>query len=110
MATFWVDDLDVLLWPRKQADGDPGLAEDDDSGDDDGVAPVAFALAAVIIVKVTWKRANTGARIGAILACLVFFWLAVALVNARSAAMMATGTASGFSQLVTGVGRFVGAL
>ena len=73
------------------------------------MAPVAFALAAVIIVKVTWKRANTGARIGAILACLVFFWLAVALVNTHSAGVMAAGTASGFSQLVTGIGRFIGA-
>ena len=74
------------------------------------MAPVAFALAVVIILKVTWKRANTGARIGAILACLVFFWLAVALVNVHSAAAMAAGTASGFSQLITGIGRFVGML
>ena len=74
-----------------------------------GVA-VIVALGLILIVKVTWKRANTGARIGAILACLVFFWLAVALVNVHSAAMVAAGTASGFSQLVTGIGRFIGAL
>jgi hypothetical protein len=79
-------------------------------GDDDPVAPVAFALAAILVVKVTWKRANTGARIGAILACLVFFWLAVALVNVRSASVMAAGTASGFSQLIAGIGRFIGAI
>lgn len=81
-----------------------------DRGDDDGVAPVAFALAAVIIVKVTWRRANTGARIGAILACLIFSWLVIALVDVHSAAMMAAGTASGFSQLATGIGRFIALL
>jgi hypothetical protein len=109
MFTFWIDDLAALYWPWIPEDED-GLAEDDGSGDDDGVGPVAFALAAVLIVKVTWKRANTGARIGAILACLIVFWLAMALVNARIAGAMAAGTASGFSQLITGIGRFIGQL
>jgi hypothetical protein len=74
------------------------------------VAPVLFALAGVLIVKVTWKRANTGARIGAILAVLFALWLAIALVNSHAADLVAAGTASGFDQLITGIGRFIGLL
>lgn len=69
---------------------------------------VVVALGLILIVKVTWKRANTGARIGAIFACLIALWLFIALVNTRSAGMVAMGVASGFSQLIRGIGDFIG--
>lgn len=71
---------------------------------------VVVAVGFLLIVAVSWHRQNTGARIGAIIAVLLFLWLAVALVNTTSAGDVAAGFASGFSQLVRGIGTFIGLL
>lgn len=68
---------------------------------------VVVALGILLIVWVTWRRQNTGARIGAILAVLLFLWVTVAIAAPASAALVAAGIASGFSQLVTGIGHFL---
>jgi hypothetical protein len=77
---------------------------------DDARMDVVVAVGIFIIIGVTWKRANTGARIGAILISLVLLWLVIAIVNPGSAALMAGGVASGFRQLMTGIGHFIGIL
>lgn len=69
---------------------------------------IVVAMGIIIIISVTWKRINTGARMGAILIVLVFLWLVIALVNSTSAALVAEGIANGFSQLITGIGHFIG--
>lgn len=82
-------------------------------GDDDGVhvvQGVVFFLVAAVILKLTWRRANTGARIGAILAVLAAVWIGVALVNTASAGLMATWTAEGAATDVIALGHVVGML
>ena len=69
---------------------------------------VLFAIGIFFIVSVTWKRANTGARIGGIVITLVFFVLAIGLVEPRSAGIIASGVLVGFTQFVTGLGHFFG--
>ena len=69
---------------------------------------VLFALGVFIIVSVTWKRANTGARMGGIVITLVFFVLAIGLVEPKSAGIIASGVLAGFTQFVTGLGHFFG--
>jgi hypothetical protein len=71
---------------------------------------VVVAVGILFIIAVTWKRANTGARIGAIIGALIFLWLAVALVNPAAAGTVAAAVPSGFSQLVNGIGHFIGVL
>lgn len=67
---------------------------------------VIVAVVLVFIVSVTWKRANTGARIGAIVICLLALWLAVGLDSPHTAATLAAWTISGFSQLIHGISQF----
>lgn len=62
------------------------------------------------IVVVTWKRQNTGARIGAILAVIIAFWFAIALVSPGQAGTMAAWVAEGFEQIITGTVKFLGQL
>ena len=69
---------------------------------------VLFGLGIIFIVSVTWKRANTGARMGGIVICLVFLILAIGLVEPRSAGIIASGVLAGFTQFVTGLGNFFG--
>jgi hypothetical protein len=82
-------------------------------GDDDPVhvaQGVIFAAVVAVILKLTWKRANTGARIGAILAVLAAVWIGVFLVNASSAGLMATWTAEGAATCIIALGHVVGML
>ena len=72
--------------------------------------PVVVGLGILLIVGVTWRRQNTGARIGAIVASLLVLWLCLSLVNTTSAGDVAAGIASGFSQLIHGIGSFIGLL
>ena len=69
---------------------------------------VLFGLGILFIVSVTWKRANTGARIGSIVISLVVLILAIGLVEPRSAGIIASGILAGFTQLVRGLGDFFG--
>ena len=68
------------------------------------------AVGIFIIIGVTWKRANTGARIGAILITLVFLWLVIAVADPSSAGTVATAIADGFRELITGIGNFISVL
>ena len=75
---------------------------------DDPSMPVVVGIGILLIVGVTWRRQNTGARIGAIIASLLVLWVTVAIVNPASAALLAGGVANGFRGLVTGIGEFLG--
>ena len=66
---------------------------------------VLFAVAVALILKLTWKRANTGARIGAIVIVLGAVWLGVALVNTPAAGTMASWTAEGAATDIMAVGN-----
>jgi hypothetical protein len=68
---------------------------------------VIFALAAGLTVKVTWKRANTGAKMGGILAVLIAIWLGMWLVDPSSAGLMAAWTADGAAQDIAALGHLV---
>ena len=69
------------------------------------VQGVIFAVVAALIVRITWGRANTGARIGAILAVLAAVWLGVALVNIAAAGLMTSWTAEGAATDITALGH-----
>jgi Co/Zn/Cd efflux system component len=71
---------------------------------------VLVGIGIAVIVKVTWGRANTGARIGGILASLLTLWVMIGLVDPHAAAVVAAGIASGFGQLIRGLGGFLGQL
>jgi hypothetical protein len=71
---------------------------------------VTFALVAALIVRVTWRRQNTGARIGAILAVLIAIWLGVELVSASSAGLMTSWVSEGAVQDIVALGDLVRAL
>jgi hypothetical protein len=77
-------------------------------GHDCNVGVIFGGLGVLFIVSVTWKRANTGARMGGIVISLVFLVLAIGLVEPRSAGTIASGVLAGFTQFVTGLGRFFG--
>lgn len=71
------------------------------------VQGVVFAVVVAFIVRITWGRANTGARIGAILAVLAAVWIGVALVNPSSAGLMTTWTAEGAATDITALGSLI---
>lgn len=68
---------------------------------------VIVGVSLCVIVAVTWKRANTGARIGAIIICLLAFWMAIGLASPHAAALLAAWAVTGFSQLIHGAGQFI---
>lgn len=69
---------------------------------------VLVGVGLLIIVAVTWKRANTGARIGAIIICLLVLWLCITIADPSTGTLMASGFANGFSELIYGLGHFIG--
>jgi hypothetical protein len=90
-----------------------GIATITRSDDDErvhAVQGVIFAVIFAVIVRVTWGRANTGARIGAIVVVLFAVWLGVELVNAPAAALMASWTSEGAVQDIAALGHIVSAL
>ena len=68
---------------------------------------VIFLLAVVLIVRLTWRRQNTGARIGAIVIVLAVVWLGAFLVNPPAAGLMTTWTAEGAATDIIALGRLV---
>ena len=101
------------VMPETEKPAGHGIATITRSNDDGRVhvvQGVIFAVIFAVIVSVTWGRANTGARIGAIIAVLAAIWLGVALVNAASAGLMASWTAEGAAQDIAALGHIVSAL
>jgi len=106
----WIDDLAVLRWPWPSEDEDNGLAEDGDSGDDDGV-PVLAILAVVVAWRYTIKgKGAPAARLAALLCAVIVFLVAISFVNLHSAGMATSWFAIGIKQAAVGIGRFIGLL
>ena len=107
MITFWVDDLAVLLWPWVPEDGDPGLAEDDGSGDDDPV-PVLAVLAVVVAWRYTIKgKGAPAARLAALLCAVIIVLVLVSFKNPPAAGSVVGGWFGGISTAATGLGHFL---
>src|ERR1700760_3606020 len=87
------------------------LARPQPAGDDQPMAQaVVLVLLIVVVLRLTWGRANTAARLAAIGAVFLFIWVAVALVDVSSAAKMAGWTATGFAVSIHGLANFIGQL
>jgi hypothetical protein len=68
---------------------------------------IVLVLLIVAVLKLTWGRANTAARLAAIGAAFLAVWVAVALVDVSSAAKMAGWTATGFAVSIHGLAGFI---
>ena len=109
MITFWIDDLADLLWPRVPDDGDPGLAEDDGSGDDDPVtgAAILVVILATMVGRGAWKHSNSGASLAALLGLIIGIWLIFAIADPAGGGAVAVDAAKGISALAVGIGKIL---
>jgi drug/metabolite transporter superfamily protein YnfA len=71
-------------------------------------AAILVVLTIVGALKLTWKRANTGARLAAIGGFFLVLWLAVALVSVSDAAKVSAWTAGGLVTTIHGLAAFIG--
>jgi hypothetical protein len=71
---------------------------------------ILLVLLIVLVLKLTWKCPNTGARLAGIGAVFLAVWVAVALVDVSSAAKVAAWTAGGFTTAIHGLANFIGML
>lgn len=73
-------------------------------------ADIIVPLVILIVLRLCWPRAATGARLAAFGACFLALWLAIALVSVSVAAKVAGWFVLGIVGDIHGLVSFIGVL
>lgn len=71
-------------------------------------AGVTVVIAAIVLVRAVWKRANPGARLAAIGGVSLAIWLLIGMASPADAGKLAAWLLGGVAAVVTGAAHLIG--